>query len=419
MSFASFGIGVNALAQGINTGLDSGQKIMAMRDNKKIRDTMAEGLETSKTQRQAEIDGAVNVGSKSSADNTMTMPTYEVDGKDYGSEEGAKKVAESKVGTVMDYFYQNAAPKIAEEYLNQGDVAKAETWNNWIKDKNVEKGFKHGVKAFQLASMGQDEKAMESLFKMYNQPGYFEDGNQAKSWAPIKDKDGDTTGYAITIEAADGSTSVLNVNKGEEFLQQIQMLADPKSVYEMGWGQIEAGKQAQIDIAKSDYEHSQKLELEQVKGNNQLNLEGVKTQGKMELEGYKSDLDSTQPSDIEKKGKGLQKIGTDILGLQGDALKQFVQSGVLAKSDDDFVKMATTLLSKQQDWDGNNKFLTLPPEQQQAQIQQLAGTIKAAQSGSQPGQPQQPMAGGIPPQSGAKPRAYKLDQRTGKMVPIQ
>ncbi len=418
MSFASFGIGVNALAEGINSGLDAGQKIRTMRDQNAIRSTMADGLEKAKTQRQAEIDGAVKVGSKASADNTMTMPTYEVDGKEYGSEDQAKKVATDKVGTVMDYFYQNAAPQIADEYLKQGNMEKAEAWNTWIKDKNVQKGFKYGVKAFQAANMGQDNEAMDYLFKMYNQPGYFEDGRKAKSWAPIKDKSGDVTGYAITVQSDDGSTSVLNVNKGEEFLQQVQLLADPKSVYEMGWGNIQAANQAKVDLAKSNYKHSQALELEGVKAGNQQALQGVKTQGQMEVEGYKAWLQDAKPADIEKKAQGLQQIGTQMLGLQGEALKQFIQSGVLAKKDEDFVTMATNLLSKQQDWDGNNKFLTLPPDQQQAQIQQLAGTIKAAQSAQAPAT----LAGGVPSQPGAqpgsKPRAYKLDQKTGQMVPI-
>jgi len=71
--------------------------------------------------------------------------------------------------------------------------------------------------------------------------------------------------------------------------------------------------------------------------------------------------------------------------------------------------------TKQQDMMGNNKFLTLPPGEQQQAIQQLASTIKAAQVGANP------MAEGIPAAGSKAPPAGAviLDTKTGKMVPYQ
>lgn len=414
MSFANFGIGVGALAQGLSTGMDIGQKFNKVRDQKQIRDAMKGGMENAKAAREKAVGERISVGSASNADNTATVPTFNVDGVDYADEKQARGAADKAVGSVMDFFYQNEAPRVAELYASQGDIQTAETWNKWIKDKNVQKGFEFGVRAFQSAQTGDDEGAVKNMIKMYNQPGYFEDGRKATGYELIKNKSGETTGYAITVKGADGKEQVLNVNKGEDMLNAVQRLADPQAVFKQGLAEIQSAREARLAMAKGELDHARNLEVAQVKANSAAGMENLRQSNRLERDGINAQRQAVQPTAIEQKATGLMKVG-ESLGMSGEALKQFVAAGVGAKSEDDFVKMATGLLSKQQDLYGNNKFLSLPPDQQQQQIQQLANTIKAARGA------QQPMAGGIPAQGQpAMPRgATIIDTKTGQVVPMR
>lgn len=407
---------MGGLAQGMNTGsklVDAYYKGQANKQKADIKNALAGGIDSAKAARQAEIDGKVEVGGTANADDTATVPTFKVDGNEYGDEKSARGAAEGAVGSVMDFFYQNEAPKIADLYLQQGDIEKAEKWNTWIKDKNVTKGFEAGVRAYQAAAQGDDEGAMKNLFKMYNQKGYFEDGRKAKSWEPIKNKAGEVTGYAITLTGSDGKDRVANVNKGEELLSQVQMLANPQTAYESSMASYQKAREEKLNMAKDELKHARSLEVAGVKASNTVALENVRQGNRLERDGIQAQRQQAQPTAVEQKAAGLSKVGAS-LGMEGEALKQFVAAGVGAKSDDDFVKMATGLLSKQQDLYGNNKFLNLPPAEQQQQIQQLASTIKAAR-----GAQQQPMAGGIPApgQGGAPKGATIIDTKTGKVVP--
>lgn len=410
MSFANFGIGVGALAQGLSTGMDIGQKFNKVREQKQVRDAMKGGMDNAKAARQSAVDGMVQVGSAASQDNTSTVPAYKVDGVDYANETEARGAADKAVGSVMDFFYQNEAPKVAELYASQGDIKTAETWNKWIKDKNVQKGFEFGVRAYQAASAGDDEGAVKSMIKMYNQPGYFEDGRKAKGYELIKNSKGETTGYAITITGKDGKSQVLNVNKGEDMLNAVQRLADPQAVFKQGMADIQAVRQARLEMAKGELGHARNLEVAKVKANTAADMENLRQGNRLERDGIQAQRQQAQPTAIEQKANGLRNIGAS-LGMQGDALNQFIAAGVGAKSDEDFVKMATGILAKQQDMMGNNQFLALPPDQQRAQIQQLAGTIKGAQGGSNP------MAGGMPARAPAG--ATIIDTKTGQVVPMR
>jgi hypothetical protein len=347
---------------GFASGLDTGAKIVGAfqqgqedADKAEARDAVKAGMENAKVSREGAVTDAVTVGGKANASDTMTMPTFEVDGKDYGSKDAAHDVADKKVGSVMDFFYKNEAPKIGEMYMGQGDPEKAEAWNSWVKDRNVQKGFEHGVKAMRDSSTGNDDGAMDNLQKMYNTPGYFEDGQKFKSWAPIKNDKGETTGYAATITDADGNDQVHNINKGEDLMGAVQTFSDPKGAFEATRAAQQSAKAGQLDFAKGELGHQYKMEEAGVKAETQYGLEDQRQNGRVALQGIKSQqsqaaakqdqaarsaaaLDLKAAGDPqEAKVKLMQTLSKTYVDLQGAPTKTPQEIGAMA---DQFVQQA-------------------------------------------------------------------------------
>lgn len=416
MSFANFGIGLGALAQGLNTGIDAGTKLKGIMDQNQIRKAHKEGMAKAKDQRQSAIDELVQVGAAPNADNTMTMPTYEVEGQSFGDEESARKAAESKVGTVTDYFYQNEAPRIAELYMEQGDLQKAETWNKWIKDKNVQKGFEYGVRAYQAASLGDDEGAIKSMIKMYNHPGYFEDGRKATGYEPIKGEGGETVGYAITVEDDKGNKNILNVERGQGMLQAIAPFVDPKTVYDQGWSEINAMNKAKLEMAKEDMKFRRNVALEDRKEVGRVNRQQMQNDAAMERTVTSKQMDAAnKTAAVDAKVAALKKAGYPDAFIN-EALPAMLGIGEYKKA---AAPEEVSRMLHQARLSADYNYSRKTPQEQAAIIEQDMQLING------PAQERRnPMSGGIPAQQGgARPAPGRgptiLDTRTGQLVPYQ
>lgn len=391
MSFANFGVGIGALAQGLNQGVQTGAMLRQVSDQNQIRRATKQGMSNAESSRSSAIDSLVQTGSASNADNTMTVPTYQVGDQKFSNQEDARKTAESQVGSVMDFFYQNEAPRIAELYLQQGDVQKAEIWNKWIKDKNVQKGFEYGVKAYQAATIGDDEGAVKSMIKMYNHPGYFEDGRKATGYKPIKGDDGSVTGYAITIKDANGNEQILNVNKGQEMLQAIAPFVDPRSIYEQGLREIETMRLAQEKTNDRLWE-AEKIQFQE-DGRNQRHRETIEGQNQRLVTGKELDA-------ANKRAELEMRAQVDLLYKKNTHPDEAVKQIVLA--------------SKREQAQN--------PYGPQRSDRELVAEARKLVAEIYQGQQKNPMSGGIQPQqaprqapTGRGPIIF--DTQTGKVVP--
>jgi hypothetical protein len=389
MSFANFGIGLGAFAQGLTQGMQLGNQIKTVRDQQKVRDTIKGGMDNAKAARASAIDNLVQVGSAANPSDTMTVPTYQVEGQAFNDAAGARKAAESRVGSVMDYFYQNEAPKIAELYMEQGDVEKAETWSKWINDKQVKKGFELGVKAYQAASIGDDEGAVKYMMKMYNAPGYFEDGRKATGYKPVKAEDGSVTGYAITVKDGQGNEQILNVNKGPEMIQAITPFVDPKSVYDQAMGEIRSAQQMRAQQAQDERKFRRDIYRDDRRAANQSNLQSQRDEASLNrtVTGKQMDAAARQAEIAMKAQAGeLFRKNTH----PDEAVKQIFLAAKKASVG----------------YDGK------PTRSDEELIAEARAAVQAIYQ-----QPQNPMSGGIGGQAPAGAMIY--DTQTGQMVPLR
>jgi len=246
MSLASFGMGLGAFAQGMNQGIDTGQKLGGMIQQGKLRRAQKQGMEDAEAARESAIDNLVQVGAAPNADNTMTMPTYQIGDETFADEASMRKAAEDRVGSLEDFYAKVAVPKIYEKYL-EIDPEKAEIWKQLNDNKQFQRGRSLWARGVQAASLGDYETAGKYFQKAYNTQGYFDDGNTIDKFEMVKGKDGKPAGVRLVLKMANGET--INRDMGvEEAMRMGAMFGDPEKVLEAGLAHLNAEGKAVADF---------------------------------------------------------------------------------------------------------------------------------------------------------------------------
>lgn len=409
MSFANLGIGINAFAQGLNSGIDAGTKISGLVKQGQMRRAREEGMADAKAARSSAIDSLIQTGAAPNADNTMTTPTYNVGDQSFADQGSARKAAESQVGSLDEFYQKVAAPKIYERYL-EIDPEKAQAWKAWNDQEQVKSGQKHWAQAIMKANMGDFDGFGKSLVKAYNTRGYLDDGTEVKDWKTLKDADGNVTGALLTFKGPDGKEFSQTVNGMEDAYRMGAQLLAPEQVFNLGWQEIQAAKKAQIAAHQ----------------------EGVKQQGRVQLEGVRQQ--GRQAVQTQRDNAAMDRVQTKAQMDEAAANRKAeakVQALRKAGYSDDFIKQSMPAILGLGDYKkaappeevrrmlhqarlGDFQYQRKTPEEQAKIIDQDVALINEA--GATPN----PMSRGIQGQGApatGTPMIY--DTQTGKMVPYQ
>ena len=411
MSFANFGIGVGAFAQGLSSGIDTGAKLHGLMQQGKLRKARESGMADAKAARQSAIDGLVQVGSASSPDGQMTMPTYQVGDQSYGDETSARKAAEGRVGSLDEFYSKVAAPKIYEQYL-EIDPEKAEAWRAWSEAKEVKRGQKHWAQAVMKANMGDFDGFGQELVKAYNTRGYFEDGTEVKDWQTLKDDKGNITGAKLTFKGPDGKEYSQVVNGMEDAYRVGAFMMSPENVFNTGWQEIQAAKKAQLQMAQDQQKFQQNIYRDDRKAANQSVLQEQRDAAALERTVTSKQMDAAnKTAAVDSKVAALKRAGyTD--AFINDALPAMLGIGEYKKAAaPEEVRRMLHQARLQSDYNYSRK----TPEEQAAIIQQDMQLITGGEK------QRNPMSGGIQRQSAAPAGRGPLilDTKTGQMVPYQ
>lgn len=224
---SNFGIGFGAFMQGVQGGMNTMQGLKRAQTQQDLADMQLQDMKDQRTAQQ---------GMKDMAAQGMTE---------------AKSNTDGQLDSVMSYYMKNTAPKLQQYWLSQGDPQKADAFGKWIQDSNVQQGMKYSAAFMRAAQLGDDQAAADNLVKMYNQPGYFEDGMSVVNHKIMRGKDGSNAGMQITLK---------NDKTGEETTQTFNSMADvykmglqfasPDTVFNYGMKQLEAGQNAAAAGAK-------------------------------------------------------------------------------------------------------------------------------------------------------------------------
>ena len=243
MSFASFGIGVNQFADGLQRGMSLRENIDKRNKQKRLDQANSDAFDAAKQAQQADIDTG----------------------------------AEAK--PLMDYYMKVSAPRVRDAYLQNGDIQTAKVWSDWIQSDGVQRGMSSWASAVRAAQQGDHAGFLKNYVDAYNNIGYYDDGLQAVASKQLTNNKGETTGFEITFKDKKGKETTQKFEDMEQIYSTGLTLMSPEKVFEQGMSQLKAAQELRI----KDAERKQKLL-------DDITLEEAKQGGRYELERYKSDL---------------------------------------------------------------------------------------------------------------------------------
>jgi len=370
-NYAALGGLASGFSQGLSSGMQMGNAYNESKQRKRRKRIQEEGMQQAREQRQSDIDSQVSPAFEGG----KPLGYQDESGKIYADRSEATKVAASDVKPVMDYYMENTAPKMQQMYLEQGDIEKATAWENWVNQRQVQQGMKKWASALKSAQVGDHQGFAENLKDAYNAGGYFDDGSQAKAVKPNKDKDGNVSGYSVTIESQDGTETTTDVGMDEMYNLGLGMLA-PEKVFEIGYEELKSAQSMQAKAARDDYEstrdYKQKVQLEGIKSSNRMEEARVDQQLEQAGGGETRQKFNANVSILREQGFGddeIKDLTPRILGISN------TRAGA---SDRDLRLNALKMLTG--DYMSRRNFEGLPEQEQEKKINAIVDMIKATQN---------------------------------------
>lgn len=228
---------------------------------KKIRRIESSGMDAAKDQFETDTyDSKVQTFNPQGKGGTPT--TYAAGGKNYQNKDKAQANVKTDVNSVMDNYLETTAPKIAEEYMAQGNVEKAEAWNGYIQGKRGQNAVKDWSKGYMALSSGDWDGGAKAFGDYYTE--YVDDGVDFVGHELVKSEDGTVTGFNLTLHDKDtGKDSTIPMTTAD--MIKMGTAANPAALFEMAATQeAEANSmraKTAAEIAKEQREKNTKIEL--------------------------------------------------------------------------------------------------------------------------------------------------------------
>lgn len=249
----AIGAGLGAFMSGLTQGAQGYAQLKSDAGRAKLQDMQIKNLE----QEQADQQALRQIG------------------QDYGKavEGEFNPDAQAKI------YNEQFVPRYVQQYLQQGKVAEAQAFQKYAQDANVQQGLKYGSSFMRAVQLGDAEGAMGSMVKMFNQPGYFENGYSAVGAKLTRDKDGNAAGMDITLRNdATGETTTHTFNTLEDAYRTVMPFADPKNVFDYAMQQIAASAKNKAEVQKEDRAWNRDLTKIQIQQGNTLESQANQSQ---------------------------------------------------------------------------------------------------------------------------------------------
>lgn len=391
----AIGAGLGAFMSGLTQGAQGYAQLKSDAGRAKLQDMQIKNLE----QEQADQQALRQIG------------------QDYGKAVEGNFNPDDQAKIYNEQF----VPRYIQQYLQQGKIPEAQAFQKYVQDANVQQGLKYGSSFMRAVQLGDAEGAMGSMVKMFNQPGYFENGYSAVGAKLTRDKDGNAAGMDITLRNdATGETTTHTFNTLEDAYRTVMPFADPKNVFDYAMQQIAASAKNKAEVQEEDRAWNRDLTKIQIQQGNTLESQANQSQLRRaeEAEKLRNGGGSNVVRDAKAKEEYLRSRGVpedrikslapQMVGLenQGVPITKRIDTYVIEKNKD--------ILDK--DWQKLSD-----AEKTERAVKELKVRDEAA-SGYYGGQ-----GAGLTPQSsqqtqGAQPRmALGYDTKTGKpvMIPVK
>lgn len=380
-----FGIGLGSFMSGFTQGAGAAQNIKRGQQQEKLTDMQIKNLE----EQQAASQGAKELSMKGVQDATANT--------------------DGQTESVLNYYMQNTAPKLQQHWLANGEVDKANAFGKWIQDSNVQQGMKYGAGMMRAAQLGDADGVMNNMVKLYNQPGYFDDGQSAVNAQIRRDDKGNAAGMDITLRNdRTGEETTHTFDSMDQVYKLAQQFGSPDQVFKYGMEQLQAGEKAKAEAAKEGRDWQRTLTTKELD-------QGYKLEG----QANESQLRRAEKAEEARTGAGNRKItdakATIAFLKENGASDEYIKSnmaGILGIENrsrpvssriDDYIKMRN---------DSDRKFSKMPLGDQIKEAQSYIAAVD--RQTSEAGDEGMGLPDAQPQQNGAG--VLFLDTKTGNII---
>lgn len=381
------GVGVGAFMDGFVKGSQSMQSIKRGNSQQELVDMQIKDLQDERQSKQAVRDIS-SAGVQEAQQNT-----------------------DGGVQNVMNYYMKNTVPKIQEQYLARGDVKTADAFGKWVQDANVQQGMLYSTNMIRAAHQNDPQGVMDNMVKLYNQPGYFEDGKSAVDAKIVNGDDGKPSGMAITLrDNKTGKDETRTFNNMKDVYDLAFQFGQPDQVFKYGMDQVTAGQKASAELAKEDRD----WQRDNVKAERDQNYALEKDNNSSQLRQAEKAAEARNPANNKKVADAKATIGfLKSLNVSDEYIRSNM-AGILGIENrsrptssriDDYIKMRT---------DSDRDFRKLKLDDQISEARQYIASVDK-QSGDDQGL-------GLPDATPAQPADQQgdgvlfLDTKTGKII---
>lgn len=281
-NMGNLGIGLASAIDGFERGMGIGDKIQGVRRQRRLRQTAQEGTEQARTSRENDITSQIR---------TNGLGGFQVGDQTFQSEADARKAAEGNVDSMLDYYGRDVMPRLRDAYLADGDIEKAEAFEKWNQDRDVQKGQRSWARGMRAYAAGDLKGAANAFVDAWNIPGYGMGG--VKDARPIE-RDGETVGFEFDIDDGNGGVRTHKM-QGDQLIRQGIMSLAPNQMFETLYSEQKAADEARVKDAAEARKQGLTLErevaVEDVRQGNRVQLEGVRQGNAVELATIRAQLD--------------------------------------------------------------------------------------------------------------------------------
>lgn len=338
-----------------------------------------------------------------------------------------REIAQAGAGSEREAIDKAVSARMRDYYINKGDLETADKWDQYAETREAKRQINNFGKALRSASVGDHAGVIKHITPVLEEN--FGQGFKIQNTSPVKDKEGNVTGYNFEVRNT-RTGEVTQNNLTNEGLYQVAMtMGSPQQGFDR-W--MKAKQDAATAKAKATekageikMQTAKEIAVEQARQGGRVQLEGVKAQNQgardsrqhennLERDVQKGQIDSQNQrnkvqQELDAKVGALQKAGyseefiknalPDILGVN-----QYKKT----TSPEEAKRLAMSDRMK-----SDPSFARKSPEQQRQIIEQDMSLIYGGVKPTNTPSADKPAASATPPAARGLP---VLDQKTGKVI---
>lgn len=301
----------------------------------------------------------------------MPGKRFAVNGVGYDTREQAQAAAERAAPSTMDLFMKNTVPKLAAQYVVNGEPEKAKAWTDYAESANGKRAIKDWAAAYTAPDF---DTAASRFGKYYTE--HINDGVDYTGHKLLTKQDGTQVAVVTLKDKASGKTMEMEMTR--ERMLAMGAANNPQKLFE-----TEQARQASAEKLK--FEAGLKAQERAQKKQDDIELEGVKAKTQRELKTYEQDR-------LDQREGIKAKSEMDKLGLKYELDAEFEQKYKKATSPTERRALVFADLTK-----NNSKFSRMSKEEQSKLVDDAISVIEkgsdqATKPAAQPGIASKPIS---------------------------